>query len=92
MTTSKSPFPLQKVSDNDFSLHSNEKLCEIIVAGRYLGIMQDQMVAAMTELAKRREQGDQFNYEDHIEATLKTLPEINLDLSQILKKFAGLKL
>jgi hypothetical protein len=65
---------------------SNNKLCEIIVANRYLGILRDIAILCMEELAKRRLNGDSFLYEQHIEQILSTLPKINLDLNQIMKK------
>lgn len=65
---------------------SNNKLCEIVVANRYLGIMRDEAIASMQELAKRRVAGDEFAYEQHIEQLLSSLPKINLDLNQIMKK------
>lgn len=66
---------------------SNEKLAEIIVAHRYLGVMQSQAIAAMEELAGRRAQGDQFNYEARIEELFSTLPKLNIDLTKIMHSF-----
>jgi hypothetical protein len=66
---------------------SNNKLCEIIVAQRYLGIMKEEALVSMEELAKRRTNGDQFAYEKHIDELFETLPKLNLDLNSIVKKF-----
>lgn len=65
--------------------YSNNKLCEIVVANRYLGIMRDEAIACMNELAQRRNNGDNFEYEKHIDELMSTLPKINLDLNKILK-------
>lgn len=64
---------------------TNDRLCEIIVANRYIGIMQQEAIECMKELAKRRGLGNVFNYEMHIETLLSSLPKINLDLNSILK-------
>ena len=65
---------------------SNNKLCEVIVANRYLGIMKDEAIAAMQELAKRRGSGDSFEYEKHIDELLAALPKFDLDINKIMKK------
>lgn len=81
---------LKEDNNNDFnknlSSFSNEKLCEIVAAYRYLGIMKNEAISSMEELAKRRLNGDQFNFEDKIIELQKDLPQINIDLS----KFSGM--
>lgn len=64
---------------------SNNKLCEIIVANRYLGLMRDEAILCMQELAARRTNGDVFDYENHIDMLMKSLPKINLDMAKIMK-------
>jgi len=64
---------------------TNEKLCEIIVSNRYLGVLREEALACMNELAWRREQGEIFPYEQKIEELLKSLPKINLDLKSVMK-------
>lgn len=64
---------------------SNEKLCEIIVSNRYLGIFHDEAIVCMEELALRRANGDSFSYEKKIDELLSILPKINLDLNQLIK-------
>lgn len=66
---------------------SNDKLCEVIVAFRYLGTMKEEALISMTELAKRREEGDTFPFENKIETLLNDLPKINLDIDKILKSY-----
>jgi hypothetical protein len=65
---------------------SNSKLCEIVVANRYLGAMREEAIASMQELAKRRAAGDTFEYEKHIDELLAGLPKFDLDLTKIMKK------
>jgi hypothetical protein len=66
--------------------YSNDRLCEVIVSYRYLGIMRDEAILAMEELAVRRSNGDEFLYEQRIEELMKDLPQINVDLNQIFKQ------
>ena len=68
------------------------KLCEIIVANRYLGIMKEEAVLCMQELARRRGLGDDFEFEKHIQEQQVKLPKIKQDMNKILKNpFAGMK-
>lgn len=68
---------------------SGEKLCEIIVCFRYLGLMKEESILAMEELASRRGSGDDFNYEEKIDELILNLPNINIDLdiNKLLKSF-----
>ena len=59
--------------------YSKEKLCEMIVCDRYFGFEQKISLMCMEELARRRLEGDTFNYEDHIAKISKELPELNLN-------------
>lgn len=75
----------------DFSeivgLYSNNKLCEVIVSFRYLGIMKGEAINAMEELAKRRQEGSLFNFEKEIESMINDLPKIDISLSEIFNQF-----
>lgn len=64
---------------------TNERLCEVVVSFQYLGIMKDEALMAMTELARRRNLGEVFDYESYIAQTLSTLPKFKLDVKQILR-------
>lgn len=66
---------------------SQDKLCEIIVCFRYLGLMQSESILAMEELAKRRANGDFFDFEKRIEELKEGLPSINIDFNKVLKSF-----
>jgi hypothetical protein len=63
---------------------SDEKLCEIIVSNRYLGVLRDAALACMDELSARRVAGNVFPYEKRIEELLASLPKINIDLKSIM--------
>lgn len=67
----------------------DEKLCEIIVSHRYLGVLREEALACMSELATRREQGSVFNFELRIEELLSSLPKINIDLNSMMKSKFG---
>ena len=84
---------MSKSAEDDFKLQLDsmkiERLCDIVVASRYLGSLKDEALLAMEELAKRRNSGDTFKFEEYIEIELKKLPSFNLDINKILK-FKGL--
>jgi hypothetical protein len=63
---------------------SNEKLCEIVVVYRYLGMMKDQSILAMEELGNRRKTGDTYEYEKEIDTKLQSLPKLKLDMKTIM--------
>jgi hypothetical protein len=72
--------------NNNINQFTNDRLCEIIVSYRYLGIMKEEALAAMGELARRRACGDEFLFEQKIEELMKDLPQINIDLNQVFKQ------
>ena len=55
------------------------KLCEIIVSFRYLGMMKDEALICMIELARRRMLGDEFLYEDYIQRLYDSMPKVKID-------------
>ena len=65
---------------------SNEKLCEIVVVNRYLGLMKEEAVVCMEELATRRANGDTFEFEKQIDNVFNTLPKFKLDMKKILNQ------
>lgn len=83
--------PLNASNDPDFKENlpnlSNDRLCEIIVCFRYLGLMEEESVLSMTELAARRANGDVFDFENRIIELTTDLPKINLDINKMLKSF-----
>jgi hypothetical protein len=77
---------------SNISQFSNEKLSEIIVSYKYLGVMKDAAIFSMEELASRRAKGDRFNYEAKIEDLLSTLPKLNTDLKSLFKIPGNIKI
>ena len=65
---------------NNIDQFASEKLGDIIVMHRYLGLYPQLSTAAMKELAGRREKGDIFNYEEYINTKLDALPKIKLEI------------
>ena len=70
----------------DVKLFDNIKLCDIIIAYRYLGLMKDEAVLAMQELADRRAKGDTFEFEKYIDEKYKELPDFKQNLNHNLFK------
>jgi hypothetical protein len=62
---------------------SSEKLCEIIATFRYLGMMRENAIKSMEELALRRTNGDQFDFETRINEIFQSFPAFKLDLKKI---------
>jgi hypothetical protein len=77
--------------------YSSTKLAEMVVAYRYLGVYRDLAIVAMEELAKRRGNGDPFEYEGYIKEKLEAMPKLEFkvpetpDLFGFLKKAMGTK-
>jgi hypothetical protein len=59
----------------DFSKHSSSSLCTIIAAYRFLSLGEPIIIAAMKELAARRENNETFDFESKIEEELTKLRE-----------------
>lgn len=59
-----------------------KKLCEIIVTARYLGSMKTEAISCMEELARRRSEGETFDYESFIETEVKKLPNIQINMKE----------
>lgn len=72
--------------------YSSEKLCEMIVCDRWLGIDPQIGLMCMQELADRRIAGSDFPFEKYMEEAQAKLPPLNFNvpdlrttLSQIIK-------
>jgi hypothetical protein len=81
---------MSNTNTDDFKVQAttatNEKLCEIVVVNRYLGLMEKEAVICMEELATRRANGDTFEYEKQIDEVFNTLPKFKLDMKKILNQ------
>lgn len=71
---------------NELHKFPSERLCEIIVSFRYLGMLKEEALQAMQILAERRGQGDKFDFEAHIDKLMSELPKINVDINKIMYK------
>lgn len=58
---------------------SSKALCAIIVSYKSLGLLKDEAKNAMIELMIRKENGDDFDFEDYINKELENIPKNNLD-------------
>ena len=76
---------------DNLSAFSSEKLADIVIMHRYLGLYADLATAAMKELAVRREHDEVFEYETYIKNHLDRLPKLKVDLGSINNLVAKLK-
>jgi hypothetical protein len=83
---------LLEETKNKIPTFSSEKLCQIIVCYRYLNSYKELATLCMQELGKRRENGDNFDYESYIEKSLLELPEINLQPVDIRSLMSNIRL
>jgi len=69
---------------------SSEALAAMIVAYRSLGLFKDEAKQAMADLAKRRDEGDNFDFESFIDSKLNEVPksDINSDVSKFLRSLS----
>lgn len=54
----------------------SEALAAHVVLYKVLGLYKDSALACMAELARRRKNGEDFDYENFIEVEIKKLPKI----------------
>lgn len=75
--------------------YASEKLADMIVAHRYLGIFEGTCIIAMEELVRRRNAGDNFQYEKYIETNMATLPKLEftktMNFNSLIQMFKGKK-
>lgn len=74
--------------------YGSDKLCEMIVVDRYLGISPETTVMCMEELAARRAAGDTFDFEKYIADSQAKLPPLNFavpDLRTTLQSMLKVK-
>lgn len=75
---------------NKLCNYSSQKLSDIIVCDRYLGLNKDLAIFCMEELALRRSNGDNFDYESYIDEEFNKLPPIVLNAGGISDILNGL--
>lgn len=76
---------------------SSEALVGMVVAFRALGVAKEEARAAMIELMRRREEGDEFDFESMIKEKINALPKSVLDPDTVktlsgIAMFGNLKL
>ncbi len=76
--------------------YTSEKLADLIITYRYIGLYKELSISAMEELSKRRTAGDSFEFESYIDKELKELPALNfnikdLDIFQVFRGFKNAK-
>ncbi len=79
---------VNKFMENKASF-TNDKLCDIIAANRYLNINEEVTILCMEELSNRRSNGDNFDFESTINSKLQELPpldNVSLDLRLLVKQ------
>lgn len=72
----------------------SQKLCDMIVCDRYLGFNEEAALMCMEELAVRRANGDEFEFEVYIEQAQKEMPVLDFsipDLRNILSQISKAK-
>lgn len=70
---------------------TSKKLCEIIVCERYFGFCKDIAIKCMDELSIRRQNGDDFEFENHIDEYYKSLPQIDINMPDIRSLLSSIK-
>lgn len=76
-------------SENDIKNAKSTNLAGYIVTYRLLGLYKELSIKCMEELLNRRENGDNFNFEEYIEEQLKDAPKSN-NLSSMQNILKGL--
>lgn len=71
-----------------------EKLCDVVIAHRYLGMFNKLYIPCMEELGRRRAAGDTFPFEDYIDNNIKDLPKLDFkvtDLGDMINNLKNMK-
>lgn len=91
----KSDGPLEEIKldvnkiRESISEYKSEKLCEMIVCDRYFGLEEQISPICMEELARRRAEGDTFEFEKYVEKVYSELPVLDFsmpDVTQLLQQ------
>lgn len=71
--------------------YNDNKLADIVISFRHLGLFKNLFIAAMEELAKRRNEGNEFDYEKYIEDNLALLPKLDFKIPDLSSLIGSLK-
>lgn len=69
--------------------YNSKKLCEMIVCNRYFSFNKEITEMCMQELSQRRINGDNFEFENFIDESMKSLPPLDFggfDIRNILNQ------
>ncbi len=78
MSEEKEHPTIKEAQDNvDISKANSEFLAVGVITYKTLGINKEFALACMQELATRRKNGEDFNYEDYIDEEIKKFPTRN---------------
>lgn len=80
----------ESIKDNIVNF-SSEKLCQLVIAHRYLKYDEELSILAMEELGKRRVSGENFDFESYIENCLSQLPPLKFNLLDLRSIISLLK-
>jgi len=68
---------------------TSKKLCAIIVSSRYFKLLKNDMqILCMEELASRRDNGEDFKFEEYIDQQFKSLPVLDFSLPSFMDVLA----
>lgn len=70
---------------------TSESLAAIVFAYRITGICKEEAKNAMTELMRRKENGDSFNMEEYIKIKTSQLPKSNIN-SNVLNTLSNISM
>ncbi len=73
----------KKLTLKDTKEATSEYLCAYIVSAYYITGDKEIVVAFMKELARRRSEGDLFEFENYIDSELAKLPNFKMDLASM---------
>ena len=72
------------LSKEDVSSFDSDKLCSLVACNRYLSVDKNMEVLAMQELSKRRQSGDNFDFESKIEEYGKRFVPIDTNIPEVI--------
>lgn len=68
--------------------YTSQVLCDMIICYRYFKFKEDVALLCMEELAKRRLNGDIFEFENYIDSNIKELPVLDFSVPDFRTIFA----
>ena len=77
----------------NITTYSSTMLCRMILVQKSFNLNKDLTILCMGELARRRESGDLFNFEQFLDENKNLIPKLSfaMDLNAVQSIFSGLK-